>query len=325
MIASLDRSSGVGQRLGGLAILVLVAVAVSACGGGGTSSSTARRAPGLGSDRPHHRSTKPAEREREHGARKRAHDRRAARGAARKRQPASLGCPDPAHVLDGVYHPDRLVVHEPCRKITGSVEDVRDEEDGDIHILVRLDSQYRDMLMPNNFSVQHGDLVVEFMPRDYGHLPRPSVGDRLTLVGAYVDDTEHGWAELHPVWTVSINGGAAAQSGPQYGGSPAYARSDDAVATCRTNTGARCRGYNGEVAPAPDDESQDHGGEGGGGSQQGSSGGDCTPGYSPCLPPASDYDCQGGTGDGPEYTGRVQVTGSDPYDLDSDGNGVGCE
>lgn len=61
------------------------------------------------------------------------------------------------------------------------------------------------------------------------------------------------------------------------------------------------------------------------GSASSSGGGDCTPGYSPCLQPASDYDCQGGTGDGPKYTGRVEVTGSDPYDLDADGNGVGCE
>jgi predicted nucleic acid-binding Zn-ribbon protein len=51
----------------------------------------------------------------------------------------------------------------------------------------------------------------------------------------------------------------------------------------------------------------------------------CTPGYSPCLPPASDYDCSGGSGDGPEYTGQVSVSGSDPYDLDADGDGVGCE
>jgi len=56
-----------------------------------------------------------------------------------------------------------------------------------------------------------------------------------------------------------------------------------------------------------------------------SGGGGCTPGYSPCLPPASDYDCSGGTGDGPKYTGRVTVTGSDPYGLDADGDGVGCE
>jgi hypothetical protein len=51
----------------------------------------------------------------------------------------------------------------------------------------------------------------------------------------------------------------------------------------------------------------------------------CTPGYSPCLPPASDYDCESGNGNGPKYTGPVRVTGSDPYDLDRDGDGVGCE
>ena len=56
-----------------------------------------------------------------------------------------------------------------------------------------------------------------------------------------------------------------------------------------------------------------------------SSGGGCTPGYDPCLPPASDYDCSGGTGDGPEYTGYVTVSGADPYGLDADGDGVGCE
>ncbi|HJQ04353.1 MAG TPA: PASTA domain-containing protein, partial [Nocardioides sp.] len=52
----------------------------------------------------------------------------------------------------------------------------------------------------------------------------------------------------------------------------------------------------------------------------------CTPGYSPCLPPASDYDCGGGSGNGPEYVDQtVTVTGSDPYELDSDGDGYGCE
>ncbi len=51
----------------------------------------------------------------------------------------------------------------------------------------------------------------------------------------------------------------------------------------------------------------------------------CTPGYDPCLTPASDYDCAGGSGDGPMYTGFVRVTGYDPYDLDADGDGTGCE
>jgi hypothetical protein len=61
----------------------------------------------------------------------------------------------------------------------------------------------------------------------------------------------------------------------------------------------------------------------------GGPGANCTPGYSPCLPEGpSDYDCYGGGGDGPAYTqpGVVYtVTGSDPYRLDTDGDGLGCE
>ncbi len=52
----------------------------------------------------------------------------------------------------------------------------------------------------------------------------------------------------------------------------------------------------------------------------------CKKGYKPCLHPASDYDCYGGGGDGPKYVkGTVTVTGSDPYGLDADNDGVGCE
>jgi hypothetical protein len=52
----------------------------------------------------------------------------------------------------------------------------------------------------------------------------------------------------------------------------------------------------------------------------------CTTGYEPCLPPASDYDCAGGSGDGPAYAhGPIRVTGSDPYDLDREGDGIACE
>jgi hypothetical protein len=55
----------------------------------------------------------------------------------------------------------------------------------------------------------------------------------------------------------------------------------------------------------------------------------CTPGYSPCLPIGpSDYDCAGGSGDGPAYTDpgvTYRVTGYDPYGLDADNDGLGCE
>jgi hypothetical protein len=43
------------------------------------------------------------------------------------------------------------------------------------------------------------------------------------------------------------------------------------------------------------------------------------------VPITSDVDCAGGSGDGPAYTGAVQVIGSDIYDLDSDDDGMACE
>jgi hypothetical protein len=53
----------------------------------------------------------------------------------------------------------------------------------------------------------------------------------------------------------------------------------------------------------------------------------CDPSYvGACLDPnASDYDCVGGSGDGPRYTGPVRVVGPDHFRLDADGDGYGCE
>jgi hypothetical protein len=53
----------------------------------------------------------------------------------------------------------------------------------------------------------------------------------------------------------------------------------------------------------------------------------CHPSYEgACLDPsAADYDCAGGSGNGPLYTGYVRVVGSDEFDLDRDGDGAGCE
>jgi hypothetical protein len=154
-------------------------------------------------------------------------------------------------VLDGVYHPHRLRVIDPCRHVRGTVVSTHSEEDGDLHFNIRLDSGATGMLMPNNYSEQHAALVVELMPRDHVYLPAPQVGDHVSLTGAYVDDTEHDWSELHPVWAMSINGGPVFRSGPQYGGSPPSARSDDAVGSCQTNTGSHCVPYSGASPSTP--------------------------------------------------------------------------
>jgi len=55
---------------------------------------------------------------------------------------------------------------------------------------------------------------------------------------------------------------------------------------------------------------------------------DCHPSYEgACLKPdASDYDCAGGSGNGPYYVdGPIRVVGYDEYDLDRDGDGFGCD
>lgn len=56
-------------------------------------------------------------------------------------------------------------------------------------------------------------------------------------------------------------------------------------------------------------------------------GGDCDTNYADaCVPVASDVDCAGGSGDGPAYVqGPVRIVGSDPYDLDRDGDGIACD
>ncbi|MEN4476753.1 excalibur domain-containing protein [Mycolicibacterium cosmeticum] len=55
-------------------------------------------------------------------------------------------------------------------------------------------------------------------------------------------------------------------------------------------------------------------------------GSNCDQNYSGCVPIASDVDCAGGSGNGPEYVqGPINVIGKDIYDLDRDGNGIACD
>jgi hypothetical protein len=54
----------------------------------------------------------------------------------------------------------------------------------------------------------------------------------------------------------------------------------------------------------------------------------CDPNYAgQCLKDGiGDYDCSGGTGNGPNYVyGTVRVVGGDPFRLDADSDGLGCE
>jgi len=194
--------------------------------------------------------------------------------------------------LRGVYHPYRLEVLGSCRRFAGVVIAVRPETDGDHHVIIRPAKGYTAMLDHGNYSQQHGGIVAEIMPGQ--KLLPPYVGERVAVVGTWAYDRDHGWNEIHPIWALDYGQGLVRSLPPM---KPVY----------------------------------EPGSSGGGGAGTGGGGGsNCTPGYSPCLVwhGGADYDCYGGGGDGPYYTVpgvTYRVTGPDPYRLDGNGNGLGCE
>jgi hypothetical protein len=152
-------------------------------------------------------------------------------------------CPAKSKWTKGVYHPARLVLQGiVCQRAVGAVRSVKKEEDGDLHIGVKLIAEYKALINDANVKQQHAWLVVEFMARDAGHLPKPKVGDKVTLVGAWILDTQHGWMELHPVWRMILDD-TTYTSGPQFGGSPTGDKSKNAAEDCRDEHGLHCIGY----------------------------------------------------------------------------------
>jgi hypothetical protein len=127
--------------------------------------------------------------------------------------------------LANVYSPDRLEVVSPCSTVGGVVRFVESEYDGDVHIDLEVDPEFRSMLDPVNITNQHGWLVTEIVPadeagcasgqppqppangNDYGvctgtHLLPPQVGQHIWVTGPFVIDHSHGWTEIHPIWAL---------------------------------------------------------------------------------------------------------------------------
>jgi hypothetical protein len=109
----------------------------------------------------------------------------------------------PGDPLAGVYHPSRLVVKSRCKLVSGTVERVKVEAyDGDVHVEVRLDEGQEGLVSHGNARLG-GNLLLEIVPLDRGRVPVPRVGTRVSAVGPWVDDTTHGWREIHPAWAIS--------------------------------------------------------------------------------------------------------------------------
>ena len=155
--------------------------------------------------------------------------------------------------LAGVYIPSRLRLLDRCKTVSGTVDCLKLEPDGDYHVRLRLDPQYAGLLRPANglqtcVGQQGPHLVVEIIPaHPQGVLFRtnnadaggfvdpaiPSPGEHITATGPYVIDTNslhrivyqgqpaENWAEIHPVWAIKVDAlappGWPNQFGPEFG------------------------------------------------------------------------------------------------------------
>jgi hypothetical protein len=120
-------------------------------------------------------------------------------------------------LLNRVYHLYRLQVLEKCKRVTGVVAAAKFEPDGDAHLSIKLDSGQENLLYPMNFEKQHGYLIVEPVcatlidgkdaeQECQGYVNKvylPQIGDHVEIIGTYVLDTKHSWAEIHPVTSIT--------------------------------------------------------------------------------------------------------------------------
>ena len=116
---------------------------------------------------------------------------------------------------------DRLKVITPCIAVTGTIFNSASEKDGDYHVRVTLDPQFKSLLNAKNNSGQSGHLVVEPVCAKTPTQPdtvkegvckgfsqnifTPDMkSKRVRIVGVYVEDMEHGWREIHPVTSITV-------------------------------------------------------------------------------------------------------------------------
>ena len=172
---------------------------LAACVGGSPSSVTSRL--GIASPSPTTANQTPAE-----------SNIGPAPSASVRPRPGQCGSP-----TDHVYRPYRLRLINACLTVSGTIATIRSEADGDYHVLLALDPQYRSLLQPANLTDQGGNLVLEPVCQhevtqadavgpclgSTAQIPIPPPGTHVLATGAYVYDLDHGaWAELHPLFEI---------------------------------------------------------------------------------------------------------------------------
>jgi hypothetical protein len=128
-------------------------------------------------------------------------------------------CRDPNNVSSHVYNPARLQTVKDCITVSGIVDNVISEDDGDYHIWFHVDQQYAGLPNDANNAYRQGDMLAEIICattvnqqdavlacENYSNqIPIPNTNQNITVTGPYVLDSYHGWMEVHPVYSLIIS------------------------------------------------------------------------------------------------------------------------
>ena len=129
-------------------------------------------------------------------------------------------CRDPNNISSHVYNPARLQTIRECITVSGIVNNVIVEDDGDYHVWFHVDPQYASLPNRANNDYRQGDLLAEIICattitqqdavlacENYTNqiLPIPNSNQNITVTGPYVLNNVYGWMEVHPVCFLSIS------------------------------------------------------------------------------------------------------------------------
>ena len=117
-----------------------------------------------------------------------------------------------------VYNRERLELISLCKTVTGVVEESNADEDGDQHMLLKLDAGQEALLTKFNMKKKQGDLVIEAVCANNvvvkkvkgtcegytSKIQLPKIGDHIKVTGSYVIDGHNGWAEIHPIMSLEL-------------------------------------------------------------------------------------------------------------------------
>jgi|GEM_PF-647040 len=118
-----------------------------------------------------------------------------------------------------VYNAERLTVKADCTTVTGTIAERNADEDGDEHMLLKLDAGQEGLLTDKNKKKKDGNLVIEAVCVNPTSLSKvgstcrgytnsvnlPQVGDHVSVTGSYVVDSHNGWTEIHPITSIEKN------------------------------------------------------------------------------------------------------------------------